>query len=292
MAVEEVEGAAAPLSAPVQHATPKAHTVSSSGPSPLDSPLLVPATLLLAAYTVYLFPERGTAVLLVLGALATFGPTSAPIVCVLVNMIEKVALQASGSQVLHVAARDHMRTMLADPQIQKAFTNCCRASLLEAMIDERAQAMMVACCSEAMTTATIAASQDEDLKNTLNSAMRSGVKEALTDTTLIDKVCDLVKDVLRDPKMHAAAMKGAATAANPLKDLTVPTMPVLRTPSDSLKAMSSTLKEVMVGVEAKTLSSASGLSRAPPPTIKARSNSFSSNEKDGSPQVGPQDSPQ
>jgi len=263
----------------------KPRIVSARGASLLDSPLLVPTTLLLAAYIVYIFPERGVAVLLVLGALATFGPTSQPVVSLLADVLEKVALRAARSQLLRVAARDHMRGMLDDPHIQRSFTDALRASLLEAMTDEGSQAMLVSCCSKAVTTAAIAASQDQDLQNTLNTAMRSGVKGALTDTTLIDTLFNVMMEGLRDPKMHAAALKGAVTAANPLKDLTVPPMPAL-TPSKGFKAMSSTLKDVMVGVEAKSLSSASGLSRAPPPTIRSRADSRSSNEQacDGTPQ--------
>lgn len=261
----------------------KVHSSATLRASPLGSPLLVPGTLLFAAYVVYLFPERGIAVLLLLGALATFGPTSEPLVCFLIDHFEKVAAKAASSQQLHTVARDHMRGMLADPHIKRSFTDACRESLLEAMTDQRSQTVMVSCCTRAMATATIAASQDRDLQNTLNTAMRSGVKEALTDSTLIDTLFNVMKEGLRDPKLHAAALKGAVTAANPLKDLKVPHLPEMPdlTPATGLKAMSSTLKEVMVGVEAKSLSSASGLSRAPPPTIRSRTESTSSGDHGG-----------
>merc|ERR1712039_370367 len=69
---------------------------------------------------------------------------------------------------------------------------------------------------------------------------------------------------LRDPKMHQAALKGVVTAANPLKDLSVPALPQTNLPNP-LKAVQSTLKEVSVDIEAAMLSNASGLTRAKPP---------------------------
>merc|ERR1719215_1359103 len=85
---------------------------------------------------------------------------------------------------------------------------------------------MVSCMCKSATAATIEASQDLGLRSTLNTAMRSGVKEALTDGTVVDTFFNVIREGLRDPKMHQAALKGAVTAANPLKDLKVPTNPL------------------------------------------------------------------
>lgn len=262
----------------------------------LDSPLLVPTALLLAAYTVYIFPERGVAVLLLLGALATFGPTAQPLYRLLTEMSENVALRASTSPRLRALARHQMRAALRDPITQRCFTDACRDSLIEAMQAESTQDMMVSSCTQAVTTATIAASQNQDLQSTLNTAMRNGVKEALSDDTVVGTFFNVVKEGLRDPMMHQAALKGAVRAANPLKDLTV-TNPLkdlavpslahgnpLKAVSDKVHGVSSTLKEAIVDAEAKSLANASGLSRAPPPTIQG-----AKSPPHGSPPQGPVD---
>jgi hypothetical protein len=269
----------------------KANSCSSSKSASglLDSPSLVPLVLLFASYVVYLFPERGVAVLLFVGSLATFGPTYAPIHKLLVTTIEQVALLASCSERLCALAKEQVRATLDDPDVKRSFTDACRDSLIESLLDERPQAVMVSCCSQAVTTATLAASQNLELQSVLNIAMRSGVKEALSDSTVVGTFFDVVREGLRDPKMHAAALKGAATAANPLKDFKNP-LKDLEVPSLShsnpLKAVSSTLKEVVVDAEAKRVANASGLVRAPPPTIQGASVSGGGPR---SPQLGPLD---
>merc|ERR1719486_1379230 len=113
---------------------------------------------------------------------------------------------------------------------------------------------MVACCNKSVTMATVEASQDQALQSTLNSAMRNGVKEALSDDTVVGTFFNVVKEGLRDPAMHRAALKGAVTAANPLKDVSVPSLPSVENP---LKAVSKTLKDAIVDDEAKRLAEAS-----------------------------------
>lgn len=246
-------------------ASTKLYATSCPEVGPLGSPLLVPLVLLFAAYVVYVFPERGVAVLLLLCALATFGPTSEPMVSCMAGVLERVALRAASSPGLRLLAREQLRAALSDPHTQEEFTRACRQSLVEAMADEGTQDVMVSCCSKSVTVATIAASQDESLQRTLNVAMRTGVKDALSDESLVTTIFNVLKEGLRDPKMHAAALKGAVTAANPLKDFSVPALAQSKNP---LKAVKETLKEVIVDAEAKSLANASGLSRAPPPRVQ------------------------
>lgn len=256
----------------------------------LSSPLLVPLVLLVAAYTVHLYPDRGVVVLLLLGVLATFGPTSEPMVQLMVDTMERVALQSSRSPRLCRLAVEQMHAVLSDPFTQRCFTESCKLSMVEAMLDERLQAVMVSSMTKSMATATIAASQDEDLRNTLNTAMRNGVAEALADEALVGTFFTVLKEGLKDPKLHQALLKGAATAANPLKDMHNPwkdlqnplkdlqnplkdlAVPTLK-PSNPLKAVQSTLKEAMVDAEAKLLANASGLTRDPPPIVHNAINS-------------------
>lgn len=252
-----------------------------AGAGLLDSPLLVPFVLLCAAYVVYLFPDRGIAVLLLLAASATFGPTSAPLVSALVDMLERVALRAASSPKLRLLAHERMRAALNDPQTQQCFIQACRKSLQQAMADEGTQEVMVSCCSKSMTVATAAASQDEQLLSTLFSAMRNGVKDAMSDETLVNTIFDVLREGLSDPKMHAAMLRGAVTAANPLKDFSVKDFSVqgLAPSKNALRAVHSTLKEAIVDAEAKSLASASGLSRAPPPTLHSAGAASSPNEQ-------------
>jgi hypothetical protein len=261
---------------------------SSDAAGSFESPLVVPLVLLFASYCVYLYPERGTAVILLLGALASFGPTAGPMYSLFIDVFERVAHRASGSKKLRTLARQQMHATLNDPVTQRSFTTACRDSLIEALNDETTQAMMVSCCSKAVTTATIAASQDEDLQCTLNTAMRNGVKEALSDDTVVGTFFNVVKEGLRDPKMHQAALKGAVTAANPLKDVSVPSLPSVENP---LKAVSKTLKEAIVDAEAKTLAEASGLSRAPPPMVQGAKPESKSPSEGSCPRKSPELSP-
>jgi len=249
----------------------------------MDSPRIVPVVLLLAAYTVHLYPEKTTVVLLVLAALAAFGPTAAPVHRLMADTFEQVARRTAGSPELHELAMRGVLSTLEDSRVKHAFVESCTASMLESMTNERSQAVMVSCMTKSAAAATAEAVQDQQLHDTLNTAMRSGVKEALSDSTVVGTFFDVVREGLRDPKMHQAALKGAVNAANPLKDLSVPTFKDFKNPLKDvpdLKALKSTVKDAMVDVEAKSLSNASGLSRAPPPSVQAAKTS-------GSPVLGP-----
>jgi hypothetical protein len=253
------------------------HSVPKKSPQAdclLESPLLVPVVLLIASYVVYIYPERGVAVLLFLGALGTFTPTNGSLVCLVAELIERVSIQAMRSEKLLALAKEANHAVVSDPYTKAAFAEACRSSLQDTMLDERTQDAMIACCSKAVTTATIAASQDEDLLATLNIVMRNGVKEALNDEGLINTFFTVLRDGLRDPKIHQAALKGAVTAANPLKDVKVPSLPQ----TNPLKDVPSKLKEVMVDAEAAMLSHTSGLSRVTPPARSSVSSSSSGNQ--------------
>jgi hypothetical protein len=234
--------------------------------------------LVLAAFVIYLFPEQGIAVVLLLGAVASFRPTSEPIVNFIVEVLEAVAVQAAKSEEFCSSARGHLHSVLGDPCFQRSFVDSCKASLVKSVVDKSSQDAMLGFVTEACATATVSASQDEELQDILNSAMRSGMKEALSDDALIGLLFTVMKEGLSDPKMHAAALKGAVTAANPLKDLTVP--PILKPPA-GFKSVSTSLKEALVNVEAKALSGASELMRTPLSAMSSPSKSSSKRRSEG-----------
>lgn len=177
----------------------------------LDSSLLVPLVLLVASATLCAFPEKGIAVVLLLGALSSYGPTSAPVVSCLIETMERAVERGTCSYQLRACLRHEMCAVLCDPRMLQAFTESSKVALQEIMVSEASQGAMVACCvkvvrdgelkalvkdsileslhddelrcatTASITKAAITASQDEDLQRALNIAGRNAVREALCD---------------------------------------------------------------------------------------------------------------
>eukprot|EP00930_Biecheleria_cincta_P015426 TRINITY_DN12881_c0_g1_i1.p1 TRINITY_DN12881_c0_g1~~TRINITY_DN12881_c0_g1_i1.p1 ORF type:complete len:370 (-),score=65.69 TRINITY_DN12881_c0_g1_i1:154-1263(-) len=263
-----------------------------------DSSLLVPLMLLVASAVVCAFPEKGIAVVLLLCALSSYGPTSEPVVSCLIETMERAVQRGTYSQQLRACLQHEMCAVLCDPRMLQAFTDSSKAALQETMVSEASQSAMVACCvkvvrdgelktllkdsilesmqddelrcatTASITKAAITASQDQDLQSALNIAGRNAVREALCDESLIRTLFGVLQEGLRDPGIHSAALKGALSTINPLKS----------NPISSLKGVSSSIKKSRVDVEAAALANASGLTRAPPPTLGRVSESLTSSD--------------
>lgn len=249
----------------------------------LESPLLVPITLLFAACYAHFFPEKGISVVLLLAALSTFGPTARPLYRLMVQIFEIVGVQASDSKILSALATKAMHAALQDPEVKKSFTAVCADSFTRSVQHESSQATMISCTTKSMLAAALTMTEDEDMLQTVNKIMRNGLKESLSDDTVVDSVLNIIQEGLRDPRLHKAAIRGVTAAANPLQDLSVPNVSVselkesisesltdqVRTAKsrlqDQRKAVLENLREARVEAEARSLANASGLSRAPPP---------------------------
>lgn len=87
-----------------------------------------------------------------------------------------------------------------------------KESILESLHDPELRSALIS----SITEGAIVASQDDALSGALYRSASQAVLEAFGDDRLISGLQQVAREVLKDPNLHRAAIKGAVSNLNPL----------------------------------------------------------------------------